>query len=407
MHLFTSMGRWCGRASILSAALFSGVAAWAAEPLTEAGAIERALSQAEFTQLGEAEVDEAEARASGIRRFDNPEASVSREQVPGAGRSETEWQVGIVQPIDVSGRRSSLRAAARAEAGAVEAAVARRRQERIAAVRRAYAGCAGAQEKAGLAERYTARLREAERIVTVRTRAGDTAGYDLRRLRVEAREAEAQERLAMGEVAAECAALAQLTRTPEARPTAKLAVLLTRSRATGDPARPDLLARERRLDAAAARVTAARRARVPEIGVGVGYKLVDSDQGSASGPAISIGASIPIFNNGGAAIAEAQARVRVLEAEFALARQDVAASVAAARARAEAALDAAEAAEQARDDAARLGSIAEAAYQGGEGGVVELVDAYRTARDAEISIVELTERAVRATIDLDLAEGGL
>lgn len=98
MLLFTSRSRWCGRASVLSAALISGAAAWAAEPLTETTAIERALSRPEFTQLGEAEVDEAEARVSGIRRFDNPEANVSREQVSGARREHA--------GVDGSARRS-------------------------------------------------------------------------------------------------------------------------------------------------------------------------------------------------------------------------------------------------------------------------------------------------------------
>jgi cobalt-zinc-cadmium efflux system outer membrane protein len=54
-----------------------------------------------------------------------------------------------------------------------------------------------------------------------------------------------------------------------------------------------------------------------------------------------------------------------------------------------------------------LGPIAEAAYQGGETGVVELVDAYRTARDAELEIVDLLERAARARIDLELAQGSI
>ena len=408
MSFSISTGRSrCLQVVLLSATIASATAASGAEPLTEAAAIDRALSRPEFSAFAAAEVDEAEARVSAIRQFDNPEASVSREQVSGAGGSETEWQAGIVQPIDLSGRRASLRAAARAEVDAVEADVARRRQERVAAVRRAYAGCAAAEAKAEVAARFTARLREAVRIVTARTDAGDTAGYDLRRLRVEAGEAEAQERLATGDAAAECATLSHLTATPDVRPATSLAAMTTAARAAADRARPDLIARERRIEAASQRVTAARRARLPEIGVGVGYKFVENESGSASGPAISIGATLPIFDNGRAAIAEAQARQRALESELALARQDIAANVASARLRAQAAFEAAELAQAASDDAARLGTIAEAAYNGGEGGVVELVDAFRTSRDAEISIVELTERAVRAIIDLELAEGGL
>ena len=393
------------RSVIAAASLLAFACPAEASPLTEAEAIDRALAQPEFSALGEANRAEAEARVRGITRFDNPEATVSRESVSGAGRSETEYQVGVVQPVDISGRRAALRAAARAEVGAVEAEVARRRQERIAAVRRAYAGCAAAEEKVAIVERHRSRLAEAERIAAARTREGDIAGYDLRRLRVEAREAEAQALLAQGEVAAQCAALAQLTAVPGARPSASLNLLLQRATSPATFDRPDLVARERRLDAAAQQVRAAERARLPEIGVGLGYKRVTSDQGSASGPVVSIGARLPIFNSGRAAIAEAQARRRALEADLALARQDVAAAVAAARARAEAALAAAEAAGQAREDASWLGAIAEAAYEGGEGGVVELVDAYRAARDAEINIIDLTERAVRAAIDLSLAEG--
>jgi cobalt-zinc-cadmium efflux system outer membrane protein len=56
-------------------------------------------------------------------------------------------------------------------------------------------------------------------------------------------------------------------------------------------------------------------------------------------------------------------------------------------------------------DASRLSAIAQAAYEGGETGVVELIDGYRTARDAELEIVDHTERALRATITQSLAEG--
>ena len=74
-----------------------------------------------------------------------------------------------------------------------------------------------------MSDSFVERLRAAERIVTARTRAGDTAGYDLRRLRVEARGAEAQARLLAGELAAECQALARLTGLADARPAATIA----------------------------------------------------------------------------------------------------------------------------------------------------------------------------------------
>lgn len=398
--------RLSGGQVALAATLALAAAPAPAAPITEAEAIDRALAQPEFTALGEANRDEAQARIAGIRRFDNPEASVSREQVSGSGRSETEWQAGVTQPVDLSGRRSALRAAARAEAGAVDADIARRRQERSAEVRRAFAGCAAAIEKVRVSSGFVGRLHEAERIVTARTRAGDTAGYDLRRLRVEARAAEAQGQLAAGEVAAECAGLSRLSGEPDARPAEPIVVIALRATPTSAPeTRPDILAREQRVLAASQQVRAAQRVRLPEIGVGLGYKRVTADEGSAGGPVISLGARIPLFDRGGAAIAEARARQRAREAELGLARREAEAAVAVAEVRTDAAIAAARAAQAAAGDAARLGPIAEAAYEGGESGVVELVDAYRTARDAELEIIDLLERAARARIDLELAQG--
>ena len=407
MSSSATLGRRHGHAALFVAALLSSTPLAAQTPVTEAEAIERALAQPEFTALGEASREEAEARVAGIRRFDNPEASLIREKVSGDGRSETEWQAGINQPLDLSGRRSALRSAARAEAIAVSADVSRRRQERAAEVRRAFAGCAASSEKVRISSAFVGRLREAERIVNARTRAGDTAGYDLRRLRVEARTAEAQARLLSGEVTAECAVLSRLAGVPDARPATPLAAIAVQVVSATSGTRPDLLAREQRVLAASQQVRAAERGRIPEIGVGLGYKRITSGDDSASGPVVSLGARLPLFDRGGAAIREARARQRAREAELGLARREVEAAVAAAETRTIAAMEAARAAQAAGTDAARLGPIAEAAYQGGETGVVELVDAYRTARDAEMEIIDLLERAARARIDLELAQGSI
>lgn len=382
----------------------------AAQPISEVDAVNAALSQGDFAALGEAERGAAEARVSAISRFENPEASISREQVSGSAGRETEWQAGVTQTIDISGRRSSLRQAARAESLAVRAEGAHRRQERIAATREAFAGCAAASEKAAIAGRFVTRLREAERVVGLRNRAGDTAGYDLRRLRVEARSAEAELLLVNGEVRAECTTLARLTGIANARPAAPLTAMLPASPAAAGAqaaaaSRQDVVARVARLAAASAEVMVAQRSRIPDLSVGLGYKRISNEDGSAAGPTIALGIQLPIFNNGWGAVAEARSRQRVREAELGLARREVEASIAAASARAAAATAAAHEAREAAGDAARLGTIAEAAYQGGEAGVTELVDAYRTARDAELNIVELTERAVRATIAQSLAEG--
>ena len=55
---------------------------------------------------------------------------------------------------------------------------------------------------------------------------------------------------------------------------------------------------------------------------------------------------------------------------------------------------------------AALLRTAEAAYRGGEVGVLELIDGYRAALDADLSLVELEWAARRARIDLDRTSGG-
>lgn len=406
MQMFVR-SRWAGCAILTAAAVIAHAPVAHAGPLSEAEAVQRALALPDFNALGAAEREVAAARARAIPRLENPEARLSGESVSGSAGRETEWHAELSQPIDISGRRSSQRRAMRFEAEAVEGDVLRGRQVRAAEVREAYAACAAADEKLAIQRRFAQQLREAERVVSLRARAGDAAGYDLRRLRVEARSAEAQASLAVGELRAECSTLALLTGVPHPEPSTPLVSLIPASPAAAavSAARQDLAAREARLAAAAAEVQAAERSRIPDFTVGVGYKRLSNDDGSAAGLTISVGAKIPLFNNGGAAIAEARARERVRDAELALVRRDVEATIAAASARAVAAIEAAREAREAAGDAARLGIIAEAAYQGGESGVVELVDAYRTARDAELNIVELTERAVRATVAKSLAEG--
>jgi outer membrane protein TolC len=388
----------------LAPALSAAAQAQTAAPLTEQDAIVRALGDGAFGDRAAGEREAARAGVDAITRFDNPRASVSRGSLSGPGEDETEWEVEIVQPLDLAGRRGALKAAARSEAEAVDADLDWRAAERRAEARRAWAGCASAGARSEVHRGFVARLTEAERIVTARADAGDAAVYDVRRVRVEARSAEGQARLAEGELAAECATLSRLTGVAGARAAGAPQVPEPARRASAD--RADLIARERRLTAARETARAAARTRWPEVEVGLGWRRVETLGFEADGPQITVGATIPLFDRGSASLREARGRERSAAAELILARREVEAEIAAADARLRGAIAAVGAAGAARQDAARLGATAETAYQSGEIGVTELVDAYRAARDAELSIIELTERAVLAAIELELAQGG-
>ena len=392
---------WVRPASALTALAAIAVPApsMAQEQLIEELAIERALAREGVIALDEADRDAAAAEVGMIGPLENPSLELSRE---GAGL-ENEWQLGIVQPLNLSGQRGSLRDAARAEAEAVDSDIERRRQELVAETRTAFIECAAAGAALEIWRRYDTNLSEAERSATARAEAGDTAGYDVRRVRVEARGADAQLAMAEGERQASCVALASLTgiADPQVHPSAMTS--LASPEAIGE--RPDLAAQEQRLLAASQRASAARRARVPQVSLGAAVKRVDDGIDTAYGPVLSVGVTLPIWNGGGAAVSAAEARERGLAAELAITRRRVEAEQEAAGARALAARDAATRAARAREDASRLGTIAETAYQAGETGVVELLDAFEAGRDAELSVIALARDAAIATIAFDLATG--
>lgn len=375
------------------------VAARAQNVVDEDTAIERALEREGISARDDAERAASAAEIDVIGSRDNPSVELSRE---GAG-GESEYQVGVVQPIDLNGRRGSLRDAARADGLATEAEIARRRQVLVAEVRQAYVQCAAASAQLDVWQRYTDELAEAERVSTARAEAGDTAVYDVRRVRVERRAAEAQLARARGDVAADCAALASLTGIADSQ--VELEAITRLTSAAQPSERADLLADERRIEAAQYRVRAAEQARLPQLAVGVGLLRRDDGFDTAYGPVVSVGVTVPLWNSGSAAVRLEEARAAALESELLIARRRVGAEQNAAAARLAAARGAAVTAAGAREDAGRLGTIAETAYQAGEIGVVELLDAYEAAREADLSVIALATNAALAAVEYDLAIG--
>ena len=261
----------------------------------------RAAALPETMALDTATGDAAKAQAQAVRRFENPELHVGRERVSGSLGTETELTAEVTQPLGINGATGRLRASAQAEAQAVDADITRRKAVRAAEVRKAYAECGAATERFTILTEQDGRLREVERIISLRARVGDAAGYDLRRVRLEARSITAQKTLANGEVRAACATLSRLTGEPDARPSEPLFALLQPARPALETAndRSDLKAQRYRVTAAEAQADAARRQRIPDLAVGAGYKRISEGGQSASGPTILLGIKLPIFSGSG------------------------------------------------------------------------------------------------------------
>ena len=147
---------------------------------------------------------------------------------------------------------------------------------------------------------------------------------------------------------------------------------------------------------------------MPELTLGVGYKTVDDDLGTDSGPMIAAGITVPLFDRGQADQQRASAGAAIARSQYRLA---LAAAEGEVRGRWREVTDLTGAAwdqhRAAREEAARLVKIAEVAYRGGEIGILELLDAYRGVHDAELQALETAVVARRTQIALDRLTGGL
>ena len=348
------------------------------------------------------ERDLAAAEVTRASLLPNPVIAATVEEPDGAPR-ETTAEVTWTPPLD--GRRALRREVAERGLNAAESRLEAARLRLRRDLRAMYAGWVFAWERRELLAAHLARVDGLAEKARARARAGEIPGLAARRFTLEEAQAradlgraEALLATARAEVAAWYPAL-----PPEARPAAP--PLPPAPAAAPDLAsRPDLAAREREVERAAAlRRLSDRIFEAPALGLG--WKRIEDRSVEASGPVISAGWTVPLFDRRQADRREAEARLSTSRAELELARIRAQAE----RAGALAAYDRlrAEAAEADRA-AAETGDLltgATAAYQLGESGLTDLLDTLRAALAARITAVEVREAALAAQRDLEAATG--
>ncbi len=383
-------------------------------PLDEDEAVRRAQARPALDDELRARVDLARADEVAARRWPNPEASWSHEEVRVAGGTERQDIAVLSQRFDLSGRRGLRGDAAARRVEAADAETALLRLDVEAEARRAFADALAQERRVAIVRAAVERLEGVAAAVARRAASGDVAGYDRRRVererltvlgRLDVEEgalARARARLAALIGAADPAAPLALRGDLTAAAPPPLATLAERL-----PSRPDLraLALEARSGELAAR--AAGRWFIPDVELGGGLKTIDVGSRRDSGFAAALTIPIPLFSRDQDERLRGDARARAARGRLSLALDAARADVAGLHA--EAARLAAAAAryrESGTADAVALLRTAEAAYRGGEVGVLELIDGYRAALDADLSLVELEWAARRARIDLDRTSGG-
>lgn len=376
-----------------------------AAPLTEAETLRLGLSRPELSDLARARLGEAEAEVLKTTTWTNPTFELLQDKT-GASR-ETIWQ--LAQPVDFSGRRELHQEAARHRRTGAEAENRAVIGERATELRRAFHELLRQQETLRAVEAWASRFAKMGNVVEKLAQAGETSGYDRRRLQREQRTSEAR--------------LAE-TRANFERIRASLSALLGQSADDGasgrllpDPpvdvvllqaklaARPELASLTAKADAANADNAATRR-NFPEVTFGIGGKQVDDGPTRERGLLFSVSIPLPIFDRQQAADRRTASQAMTARAELALARQQAEGELVG-RHRQLTQLIAA--AERYRRDAvapsADLVRIAETAYRTGESTVLELLDAYKGALEAEIMALDLEWKAREASIELDQLTG--
>jgi outer membrane protein, heavy metal efflux system len=339
-------------------------------------------------------------------RWPNPRITVDRESVAGV----TEYLTMVNQQLPITGRRrldvDAASTLVDANANRSDEAIHRARAD----LRVAFAQLVAAQARERELTAALERLGELADALAKREAAGDAAGFDRLRAEREVLDVEADRAAAATDRtraqamlagffagSADASRIVAIDRDAPPPALPPLDALIERAEST----RGEFLALHDELRAARLSARAADRRCVPEPEIVAGTKS-STIGGGDIGSVVTIQASVPMFDRGRPERAHALARAAQTEARIDAFRQTVRAEVTALRA----------AALQRRDAATRYRSAAVAgagqferitrvSYDAGERGILELLDAYRSAASARVRQTTLDLAAREAEIELE------
>jgi outer membrane protein, heavy metal efflux system len=172
-------------------------------------------------------------------------------------------------------------------------------------------------------------------------------------------------------------------------------------------AREDFRAEQRRLEQFRLEERAADRLKIPEPVLNAGFKRADVGQNNiANGAVVGVTIPLPLFNKGQAEVARYSAEQERISARLQILTQRIRAAV-------EGIVRAFNVRVQARDryrqeladSGPELIRIATVAYQEGEIGILQLLDAYRSQRQAQLRMLDIQAAVKEAQIELERVVG--
>jgi cobalt-zinc-cadmium efflux system outer membrane protein len=400
---------WCVVVALVSACAVSNAGAQSL-PLTEADALARLSPTSPRVRAITSGIDVARADVLAAGRWPNPRVIFDRESVAGV----SENMAMISQALPITGRRGINMKAASAlvDASTTRADDALRRAR--ADLRLAFAQLAAAQVRERELSASLERLSELAEVLAKREAAGDAAGFDRLRAERELLDVETDRAAAATERArAQSALAAFFADAIDPRAIAAVDIATTRpalpevdalvSRA--ESMRGELLALRHEVDAAHLSGRAADRRRWPEPELVIGTKS-STAAGGDIGSVITVQASVPLFDRNHPERALAQARASQAEARAEVFRIAIRAEISALRA---VVIERRQTAERYRrtseSSAGQMERIAQVSYDAGERGILELLDAFRSASAARVRLAALDAAARQAEIELEFVSG--
>jgi outer membrane protein, heavy metal efflux system len=382
----------------------------APEPLTEAEALARMMLADPRVPAVRARIEEVRAEHADRTWWSNPSGTFSREHAGDTG----DLFLMARQEVPLSPRRGHLRAAGTLAVDAAGADATFRLRELHAALRRSFAALLVAQEREVVLRQSVEDLARLIEVLRLREDAGEGSRYD--RLRGERALVDLENELAATAIARARArvALAALvgpsvdpgslvvTGSLDQEPPSSVEALIDRALA----ARPDSLAADLTLQQHDAERRAAAALRVPVPTLGFGLKRTGLGTVVHNGTLFSVDLAVPLFNRGQSAVARADARAVQADAARTLLRRQIEADVRAAHLTLTMEqVRAARYRQSVADATDPLASIARVAYDEGELGILELLDADRQRLEARLRVLDLTAAARFAAIELDRVTG--
>lgn len=372
--------------------------------LNEQESLRIGLARGELSELSRAQVDEARVAQQEAGLWSNPTLELERD------RTESRWQVS--QAFDISGKRALKQQAAAQGVLTTEAEIARFRLERTAEIRRAFFQYLHQQGQLSVLDTQLKRIEETERVLSKLRTGGEASGYDLRRLIRERQLAVAQRAEKQAELLRSRAQLAALLGNDLTAYQQADGLLLPPTPSALEnllaklDQHPSLTTLSTQAAAADLSEQAATRGWIPDVTLGLGMKRNDAEAKQQTTLSASI--PLPVFDRQQTGQQRARAQATTARAHYRLARSQAEGQLRGAYQQLSQLLTTAQ---QYRREAVHPSSellrIAETSYRAGESSMLELLDAYRGAFDAEITALDLEWKARLTSIELEQLAGGI